>query len=292
MNTANNWLSRSRPYLLLMRVDRPIGTLLLLWPAWWALWSASDGQPDFATWLIFTLGVFLMRSAGCVINDISDRNIDGHVRRTEQRPLATGMVTVKQAYVLFAGLMLAAACLLLFLSKLTVMLALAAAFLAVTYPLMKRHTYLPQVYLGVAFSFSIPMAFAEITGSVPKEAWLLFVANILWTTAYDTIYAMVDRKDDMKIGVKSTAILFGDLDRVIIGIIQLLTLLSLFLFGKQMAFTAPYYLALVLVIWLFAHQQLQIHQRQEAKCFKAFLNNNWVGMVVFLGIFAHSLLKN
>ena len=292
MSTTGHWLERSRPYLLLMRVDRPIGTLLLLWPAWWALWSASDGQPPFTTWLIFTFGVFLMRSAGCVINDISDRNIDGHVRRTENRPLAKGLVTVKQAYVLFAGLMLAAASLLLFLSKLTVLLALAAAFLAVTYPLMKRHTYLPQVYLGVAFSFSIPMAFAEITGSVPKEAWLLFVANILWTTAYDTIYAMVDRKDDLKIGVKSTAILFGDLDRVIIGIIQLLTLLSLFLFGKQMAFTAPYYLALALVIWLFAHQQLQIHQRQEAKCFKAFLNNNWVGMVIFLGIFAHSLLKN
>jgi len=292
MSTTGHWLERSRPYLLLMRVDRPIGTLLLLWPAWWALWSASDGQPPFTTWLIFTFGVFLMRSAGCVINDISDRNIDGHVRRTENRPLAKGLVTVKQAYVLFAGLMLAAASLLLFLSKLTVLLALAAAFLAVTYPLMKRHTYLPQVYLGVAFSFSIPMAFAEITGSVPKEAWLLFVANILWTTAYDTIYAMVDRKDDLKIGVKSTAILFGDLDRVIIGIIQLLTLLSLFLFGKQMVFTAPYYLALVLVIWLFAHQQLQIHQRQEARCFKAFLNNNWVGMVIFLGIFAHSLLKN
>jgi 4-hydroxybenzoate polyprenyltransferase len=280
-----------KPYLLLMRMDRPIGTLLLLWPAWWALWTASDGQPDFTTWLIFTLGVFLMRSAGCVINDISDRDFDGQVRRTENRPLAKGMISVKQAMLLFAGLMLSAALLLLFLAKLTIILAMVAAFLAVTYPLMKRHTYLPQVYLGVAFSFSIPMAFAEVTGSVPKEAWLLFVANILWTTAYDTIYAMVDRKDDLKIGIKSTAILFGDLDRVIIGIIQLLTLLALFLFGKQMELTAPYYLSLLVVIWLFAHQQLLIYRRQEAQCFKAFLNNNWVGMIIFLGIFCHTLLK-
>ncbi|MFC3195589.1 4-hydroxybenzoate octaprenyltransferase [Marinicella sediminis] len=292
MNQLSTLFNQSRPYLLLMRMDRPIGTLLLLWPAWWALWSASNGQPEFSVWLIFSIGVFLMRSAGCVINDIADRNIDGHVKRTQNRPLTSGKISLKQAYILFVGLMICAAILLLFLSQLTIMLALIAAFLAVTYPLMKRHTYLPQVYLGVAFSFSIPMAFAEITGHVPQEAWLLFVANILWTTAYDTIYAMVDRKDDLKIGVKSTAVLFGDLDRVIIGIIQLLTLMALFLFGKQMSFTAPYFLALVAVIWLFAHQQLLIHQRNEAKCFKAFLNNNWVGMIIFLGIFIHTLLKN
>ncbi len=288
----NKQITAFKPYLLLMRLDRPIGTLLLLWPTWWALWSASNGHPDFSNWLIFTLGVFLMRAAGCVINDISDRRYDGHVSRTQNRPLAQKMIPVKNACWLFIGLMVSAALLLLFLSQLTIMLALAAAFFAVTYPLMKRITYLPQVYLGIAFSFSIPMAYAEITGTVPKVAWLLFVANILWTTAYDTIYAMIDRKDDLKIGVKSTAILFGDLDKVIIGIIQLLTILAFYLFGKQSEFSAPYYLAVVVVIWLFVYQQFLILTRNEAKCFKAFLHNNWVGMAIFIGIFIHFLLKS
>lgn len=285
-------LNQIKPYLLLMRLDRPIGTMLLLWPTWWALWSASHGHPDFSIWLIFTLGVFLMRAAGCVINDISDRKFDGHVNRTQNRPLAQKMLPVKNAWILFVALMVCSALLLLFLSQLTIILALIAAFFAVTYPLMKRVTYLPQVYLGIAFSFSIPMAYAEITGSVPKVAWLLFVANILWTTAYDTIYAMIDRKDDLKIEVKSTAILFGDLDKVIIGIIQLLTLLAFYLFGKQSEFSAIYYLAIVVVVWLFAYQQLLITTRNEGKCFKAFLHNNWVGMVVFIGIFTHFLLKS
>lgn len=286
------FLEKLKPYFLLMRLDRPIGTLLLLWPTWWALWSASNGHPNFSIWLIFTLGVFLMRAGGCVINDISDRKYDGHVNRTQNRPLAQKKIPVKNAWLLFIGLMVAAALLLLFLSQLTIMLALAAAFFAVTYPLMKRITYLPQVYLGIAFSFSIPMAYAEITGTVPKVAWLLFVANILWTTAYDTIYAMIDRKDDLKIGIKSTAILFGDLDKVIIGIIQLLTILAFYLFGKQSEFTAPYYLAVVVVIWLFVYQQFLIMTRNETKCFKAFLHNNWVGMVIFIGIFSHILLKS
>lgn len=293
MNNQSAELGRTiRSYLLLMRMDRPIGTLLLLWPTWWALWTASEGHPEFSVWLIFTLGVWIMRSAGCVINDISDRNIDGHVKRTQQRPLATGQLSIKQAWGLFAGLMAAAALLLLALNKLTIMLAMVAAFFAITYPYMKRVTYLPQVYLGIAFSFSIPMAYAQITGSVPKTAWLLFVANILWTTAYDTIYAMVDRKDDLKIGVKSTAILFGELDRTIIGIIQLLTVLSLYLFGQQAEMSAPYYLAVIVVVWLFAYQQLKIMSRNEALCFKAFLHNNYVGMVVFIGIFTHFLLKS
>jgi len=293
MNNQSAELGRTiRSYLLLMRMDRPIGTLLLLWPTWWALWTASEGHPEFSVWLIFTLGVWIMRSAGCVINDISDRNIDGHVKRTQQRPLATGQLSIKQAWGLFAGLMAAAALLLLALNKLTIILAMVAAFFAITYPYMKRVTYLPQVYLGIAFSFSIPMAYAQITGSVPKTAWLLFVANILWTTAYDTIYAMVDRKDDLKIGVKSTAILFGELDRTIIGIIQLLTVLSLYLFGQQAEMSAPYYLAVIVVVWLFAYQQLKIMSRNEALCFKAFLHNNYVGMVVFIGIFTHFLLKS
>ncbi|MCB1583303.1 MAG: 4-hydroxybenzoate octaprenyltransferase [Marinicella sp.] len=284
-------LEKIKPYLLLMRLDRPIGTLLLLWPTWWALWSASNGHPEFSTWFIFTLGVFLMRAAGCVINDISDRKYDGHVNRTQNRPLAQNMLPVKNAWFLFTTLMFAAAFLLLFLNQLTIYLAMAAAFFAVTYPLMKRVTYLPQVYLGIAFSFSIPMVYAEITSTVPKVAWLLFVANILWTTAYDTIYAMIDRKDDLKIGVKSTAILFGDLDKVIIGIIQLLTILAFYMFGQQSELTAPYYIAVVVVIWLFAYQQFLIMSRNEAKCFKAFLNNNWVGLVIFIGIFSHTLLK-
>lgn len=288
----NTVLDRLKPYLLLMRMDRPIGTLLLMWPTWWALWSASDGHPSFKTWFIFTAGVFIMRAAGCVINDIADRKYDGHVSRTRNRPLAQKIITVTHAWYLFAGLMFAAAILLLLLKNLTILLALAAAFFAITYPLMKRVTYLPQVYLGIAFSFSIPMAYAEITDTVPKAAWLLFVANILWTTAYDTIYAMVDRKDDLKIGIKSTAILFGDLDKHIIGIIQLLTVLALYLFGKQVEFTAPYYLAVIAVIWLFVYQQFQISTRNEERCLKAFLHNNWVGMVIFIGIFTHFLLKS
>ena len=281
-----------KPYLLLMRLDRPIGTLLLLWPTWWALWAASGGHPEIRVWAIFTAGVILMRAAGCVINDIADRKYDGHVKRTQNRPLAQRNLPIKHAWYLFFGLMAASALLLLALHKLTVLLALLAAFFAVTYPLMKRVTYLPQVYLGIAFSFSVPMAYAEITGSVPKVAWLLFVANILWTTAYDTIYAMVDREDDLKIGVKSTAILFADLDRVIIGIIQLLTVLALFLFGKQAELSAPYYLSVIIVVWLFVYQQLQILDRNETKCFNAFLHNNWVGLVIFIGIFSHYLLNS
>lgn len=288
---ANKQTENLKPYLQLMRMDRPIGTLLLLWPTWWALWLASDGHPDWSHWLIFTAGVFLMRAAGCVINDISDRKFDGHVTRTAARPLAQNLIPVKQAWLLFFVLLFLAACLLLFLQPLTIYLALAAAFFAVTYPLMKRLTYLPQVYLGIAFSFSIPMAYAEITGTVPKVAWLLFVANIVWTTAYDTIYAMIDRKDDLRIGIKSTAILFGDLDRHIVGILQLMTVAALFLAGQQLELSAPYFLSLLVVVWLFVYQQFQIMARNEAKCFKAFLHNNWVGMTVFLGIFSHYLLK-
>lgn len=279
------------PYLRLMRADRPIGTLLLLWPAWWALWSAAGGMPPFHLWFIFTLGVFLMRSAGCVINDIADRKYDGHVSRTRHRPLAISEVSVKQAWILFFGLLVLSASLLLFLNLLTFYLALVAAFIAMTYPLMKRYTYLPQAYLGVAFSFPIPMVYAQITGTVPKEAWLLFVANILWTIAYDTIYAMVDRKDDLKIGIKSTAILFGDLDRVIIGIIQLLTVFAFYLFGQQTDMGGLYYLAVIIIIWLFAYQQLLIISRNEEKCFKAFLHNNWVGMTLFVGIITDFLIK-
>lgn len=279
------------PYLHLMRVDRPIGTLLLLWPTWWALWLAEEKSPKLSIFIIFTIGVILMRAAGCVINDIFDRKFDGNVRRTAARPLAQGTVSVQQAWLLFLVLLLLAAGLLFFLQKLTIYLACGAAFVAVTYPLMKRITNLPQIYLGIAFSFSIPMAFAEITGSVPKTAWLLFIANILWTTAYDTIYAMVDRKDDLRIGIKSTAILFGDLDTVMIGIFQIMTLLALTFLGQQQELNWYYYIGLAVAALLFAQQQLMIKDRQEQKCFQAFLQNNRIGIVIFLGILAATYLK-
>ena len=291
MGQHNDFYQTVKPYLLLMRVDRPIGFLLLLWPTWWALWAAAEGTPPIATWIIFTLGVFLMRSAGCVINDLADKDIDGSVERTANRPLILQTVTEKNAWILFAGLMLIAASLLFFLSKLTVYLALVAAFLAITYPFMKRITSLPQIYLGLAFGMSIPMAYAEITGTVPKTAWVLFIANVFWTTAYDTIYAMVDRPDDIKAGIRSTAILFGDLDRAIIGIIQLLTLLCLYLFGDQNVYGPFYNLALIAVVWIFLYHQLLIMNRNREKCFKAFLHNNWIGLVVFVGIFLNFLLK-
>ncbi len=280
------------PYVQLMRLDRPIGTLLLLWPTWWALWTASEGVPNWQHWLIFTVGVFLMRAAGCVINDILDRKFDGYVKRTLNRPLPQNMISVNQAWGLFTSLLVLASCLLFFLNNLlTIYLALAAAFFAVTYPLMKRLIYLPQVYLGIAFSFSIPMAYAEITNGIPKTAWLLFIANILWTTAYDTIYAMIDRKDDMRIGIKSTAILFGDLDKIIIGILQTMTVFALLLFGIQSQMTIAYYTAIIFALCLFIHQQFQIAKRDEKRCFIAFLQNNWIGIMIFLGIFFHYLLK-
>ena len=291
MGQQHDFYQAVKPYLLLMRVDRPIGFLLLMWPTWWALWAAAEGTPPVSTWIIFTLGVFLMRSAGCVINDLADKDVDGAVQRTAGRPLVQNMLSVKNAWILFIGLMAVAASLLLFLQKLTILLALVAAFLAVTYPFMKRFTSLPQIYLGLAFGMSIPMAYAEITGTVPKVAWVLFIANVFWTTAYDTIYAMVDRKDDIKAGIRSTAILFGDLDRVIIGIIQLLTLLSLYLFGDQNGYGPFYNLSLIAVVWIFLFHQLQIMNRIPEKCFKAFLHNNWVGLIVFVGIFLNFVLK-
>ncbi|MCF6300970.1 MAG: 4-hydroxybenzoate octaprenyltransferase [Proteobacteria bacterium] len=291
MDKQTTLISKAQPFFMLMRIDRPIGTLLLLWPTYWALWSAAGGLPDFKILLIFTLGVFLMRSAGCVINDISDRKYDRQVKRTMQRPLAQNLISITHAWLLFVVLMLLAVLLLLFLKPLTIKLALVSVFFAVTYPFMKRLTYLPQVYLGIAFAWSIPMAFAEITGEIPKIAWLLFVINILWTTAYDTIYAMIDRKDDIKIGIKSTAILFGDLDKGIVAVIQVLFLMGLLFFGKQSEFGLPFYLAIVVTLSLIAYQQWLIKDRKEDQCFKAFLNNNWVGFVVFAGIFVDFLLK-
>ncbi len=272
------------PYLQLIRFDRPIGTLLLLWPTLWGLWVAAEGIPPIKYLFIFGLGVFLMRSAGCVVNDIADKDFDGKVTRTKQRPLAVKDLPVKNAVVFFLVLLLLAASLLIFLNKLAIIIAVIAAFFAITYPFMKRHTYLPQLYLGVSFALSIPMAFAQLRDAIPVESWLLFIANVFWTTAYDTMYAMVDRKDDLKAGIKSTAILFGDLDYIIIAIIQAMMLLVLLLLGLKIEMNSPYYVALGLVVVLFIYQNKLLKTRKLTNYFKAFLNNNWVGLVLFCGI--------
>lgn len=273
------------PYLQLIRFDRPIGTLLLLWPTLWGLWIASQGVPPIKYLIVFCCGVFLMRSAGCVVNDIADKDFDGKVTRTKQRPLAVDDLPVKNALVFFLVLLMMAASLLFFLNKLAIIIAIISAFFAITYPFMKRHTYLPQLYLGVSFALSIPMAFAQLRGNIPVEAWLLFIANVFWTTAYDTMYAMVDRKDDIKAGIKSTAIIFGDLDYIIIAIIQIMMLLVLLLLGLKLEMNSIYYGGIVLVIILFIYQNQLLRTRKETNYFKAFLNNNWVGLLVFSGIF-------
>jgi 4-hydroxybenzoate polyprenyltransferase len=278
------------PYLKLIRFDRPIGTLLLLWPTLWALWLAAEGVPPIKYLVIFTLGVFLMRSAGCVINDIADRKFDSQVKRTKNRPMAQAEIPVINALILFVALMLCAVILLVFLNALSVKVALVAAFFAITYPYMKRYTYLPQIYLGIAFALSIPMAYAQIQNNIPVEAWLLFIANIFWTTAYDTMYAMVDRDDDEKIGVKSTALLFGDLDIVITHIIQGLMLVVLLLLAKKLELGQYFIYSLLIVLALFVYQNKLLRTRETESYFKAFLNNNWVGFVIFLGVFT-SFLK-
>lgn len=280
---------RLRGYALLMRLDRPIGTLLLLWPTLWALWIAGQGGPDPWVVTVFVVGVFLMRSAGCVINDYADREFDPFVERTRNRPLAVGMVTPKEALALFALLAIVAFVLVLTLNTLTILLSLAGAALAASYPFMKRLTYLPQVYLGLAFGWAVPMAFAAQTGAVPVVAWLLLIATVLWATAYDTIYAIVDRPDDLKIGVKSTAILFGEADRAIIGIIQLLMLSVLVIIGQRLALSGFYFAAIATAALLMLYQQYLIRRRDGMQCMRAFRNNNWVGAVIFLGLFAHYL---
>lgn len=277
-------IDKLRQYAYLMRLNKPIGIFLLLWPTAWALWIAGEGYPDPLVVFVFTGGVLLMRSAGCVINDYADRDFDPHVTRTRERPIAAGKVTPGEALVLFAVLCLAAFGLVLLMNSLTIWLSLVGAFLAATYPFMKRYTHLPQVYLGAAFGWAVPMAFAAQTGAVPKAAWLLFVATVLWATAYDTMYGMVDREDDVKIGVKSTAVLFGESDRLIIGIIQLLFLLALVLAGQSVGLGGYFYFGLLLAAGLLLYQQYLIRDRQPSACLQAFLNNNWVGIAVFGGI--------
>lgn len=281
---ATAQLSRFAPYWQLMRFNRPIGTLLLLWPTLWTLWIAGEGRPSWDVVLIFVLGTVIMRAAGCVINDYADRNFDGHVERTRNRPLVVGLVTPTQAIGLFVVLCLLAFGLVLLTNELTIKLSIGGVVLAFCYPFMKRYTHLPQVFLGAAFSWAIPMAYAAQTGELPSEVWLIYIANLLWTVVYDTFYGMVDRRDDLKIGIKSTAILFGHNDRLITGTLQVMTLLALVLVGVRFELGLFYAASLVMVAALFAYQQYLIVFRHPKDCFRAFLNNNWVGMVIFVGI--------
>lgn len=284
------WKARLHLYWQLTRNDRPIGWLLLLWPTWWGLWLAAEGVPPLWTWFVFTAGVWLTRSAGCVINDYADRWLDPHVERTRERPMATGAVRGREALALFAVLMLAAFALVLSMNTLTVWLSLVGLALAASYPYLKRYTHLPQVYLGMSFGWSIPMAFAAVTGEVPALAWLLYVANILWSTAYDTWYAMVDREDDIKLGAKSTAILFGDLDLGIQGVLYALFFAALWLVGQRAGLGSWYHaglgVAAALVVWEFWISRT----RERGPLFRAFVHNHWVGMTVFAGIALHYAL--
>ena len=272
-------------YAQLMRLDRPIGIYLLLWPTLWALWISAEGFPDLKVLVIFTLGVVIMRSAGCVVNDYADRKIDPHVERTKNRPLAAGKVTTKETLVLFVGLGLAAFLLVVQLNKAALLLSIVAILLAVSYPFMKRIHSLPQVHLGIAFAWSVPMAYSAITGHLPTlTGWLIFIATVLWTVAYDTMYALTDKPDDLKIGIKSTAILFGDKNRLIIAILQILMLVILLLMGYTSGLGSIYYMALIMASGFMLYQQFLLSQSETEKGLPAFLNNNWVGMVIFLGI--------
>jgi 4-hydroxybenzoate polyprenyltransferase len=279
-----DWRERFGQYWLLVRGHRPIGILLLMWPTWWALWLAADGFPTLGLWLVFTLGVWLTRSAGCVINDYADRWLDPQVERTKSRPLATGAVSGREALIVFAVLMLVAFALVLLTNRLTVELSFVGALLAASYPYLKRYTYLPQVYLGLAFGWGIPMAFAATKNEVPTIAWLLFIANVLWATAYDTWYAMVDRDDDLRAGAKSTAILFGSMDLVAQAILYALFVAALMFVGLRAALAPAYYLGLVAAAGLIAWEFRIARRRDRDGCFRAFLHNNWVGATVFVGV--------
>jgi 4-hydroxybenzoate polyprenyltransferase len=272
-----------RPYLTLMRVDRPVGTLLLLWPTLAALWLAAEGVPPIGLLLVFSLGTWLMRSAGCVINDIADRKIDGHVRRTADRPLATGQISTRQAVWLFLGLTALSGSLLIFLNPLSRWLAVAGLAIAALYPFMKRWTYLPQAVLGAAFSWGLVMAYAAVRGQLPIDAWLLFIASVTWIVAYDTMYAMVDREDDLKIGVKSTAILFGAQDRLMIALLQGVTLTALVLLAQVIEARGAFQLGIIAMAGTFVFQHYLIRNRDRAGCFHAFRNNVWAGFALFAG---------
>lgn len=271
-------------YWKLVRGDRPVGWLLLLWPTWWGLWLAAEGVPPLWTLFVFSAGVWLTRSAGCVVNDYADRWLDPHVKRTKDRPLATGAVRGREALLLFASLMLVAFALVLTLNRLTVYLSLVGVLLATSYPYLKRHTYLPQVYLGLAFGWGIPMAFAAVRGEVPALAWLLYCANIAWATGYDTWYAMVDRDDDLRMGAKSTAILFGDMDLIAQAVLYAVFFAALALVGQRAGLGVAYWSALALAVLLVSFEFWIARRREPAACFRAFRHNHWVGATVFFGI--------
>ncbi|MFT6917042.1 MAG: 4-hydroxybenzoate polyprenyltransferase [Motiliproteus sp.] len=277
-------------WVQLTRLDKPVGIYLLLWPTLWALWIAAQGMPDRDLLLIFVLGVVLMRSAGCVINDYADRNLDGHVTRTRNRPLPSGRVGSREALILSLSLCLLAFVLVLFTDPQTILLSFGAAALAAIYPFMKRYTHFPQVILGAAFSCGILMAFSAQTGEVPRQAWLIYLINVIWTVVYDTLYAMTDRDDDLKIGIKSTAVLFGDADKLVIAGLQLLVLAGLLLLGGQLELGLSYYSGVAAAGGLFVYQQYLIRDRNPKACFEAFINNHWVGSLVFTGLFLDYLL--
>ena len=277
--------TKAKAYWQLTRMNRPIGTLLLLWPTLWSLIIAAQGMPDLDVLVVFVLGVVLMRSAGCVINDFADRKVDGHVKRTKQRPLPSGLVSSKEAVILFLVLAVISFLLVLTMNPLTIKLSFIGVGLAFIYPFMKRFTHLPQLFLGLAFSWAIPMAWAAQTNELPSIVWFIFVFNALWTIAYDTQYAMVDRDDDLKIGIKSTAILFGRFDKLIVGSLQLVTLAMLIALGMHYHLGDTFYWALLVAGGLFVYQQHLMRHRDRVLCFQAFLNNNYVGMAVTIGLF-------
>lgn len=284
-------VAQLRSFWQLARLDKPIGSFLLLWPTLWALFLAAGGLPRLELLGVFIVGVFVMRSAGCVVNDFADRNVDGFVARTKNRPLPAGLVSSRQALLFFVALVAIAAMLAFTLNSLALVLSVVALLLAGIYPFMKRHMPLPQLVLGLAFSSAILIAYAAQTGGLSPVAWLLFVANSVWTIAYDTMYAMVDREDDRKIGIQSSALLFGRYDKIIVGLLQLTTILLLVWVGFLANLTTPFYWALLVASALFAYQQWLLRDRLELNCFQAFLNNNWVGMIVFAGIVAGQWLN-
>lgn len=277
-------VERLTQYACLMRLDKPIGILLLLWPTLWALWLAADRKPDLYLIIIFILGVIITRSAGCIINDYADRHVDGFVKRTQHRPLVSGRVSGMEALILFCVLGFLALLLAWQLNFLSLIYALVGAMLMILYPFMKRFTHLPQVWLGMSFAWGIPIAFAAQMEEVSNVAWFLFIATIIWVVIYDTLYAMADREDDLKVNIKSTAILFGEYDRIIIGILQLLFITMLIIFAHIFKLGFCFYIGIGIVILLFGYQQLLIKEREPGKCLRAFLNNNWVGLAIFLGI--------
>ena len=280
----SHFYKKAALYAQLTRLDKPIGIFLLLWPTLIALWIAAEGWPDPLVLFVFVMGVILMRSAGCAINDYADREIDGKVKRTKQRPLASGKITETETLLVFSLLSLTAFILVLFMNELTIWMSLGGILLAASYPFMKRYHYLPQVHLGAAFGWSAPMAYAAQANEVTAVTWLIFLATILWATAYDTMYAMVDYDDDIKIGVKSTAILFGNQDKLIIAAIQILLILNLILIGHRAGLSGFYYLGVASASLFAAYQQYLIKDRSRERCFQAFLNNNWLGLVVFIGV--------